>query len=461
MQPIIVAAVGYTNAWPLLTRLDRIEYQVVEGHPSAVARMLEEGQADVGLVPVAALLTDGDYRVIPQWCIGGEGPVHSVLLVAETPPEQWTKVVLDGVSRTSVVLAQLVLTRGPLAESVQVEFVHAEPGRALEQAGGTVASLVIGDAARELPEHLGVRLDLGQAWMDWTGLPFVFAVWAGRPDLPVRAIEGLRRAAAEGMELRSALPEPDRTYVLEQIRYELDDRAMMGLRRFAALAAEEGLVGTQEFRLYGPSSDTLPRAELGRVLERAVQGSGLTREELTSLGSRGMQADLAAAASLRREAVLPGEDVSYILGDSDAEVPWIVQLRLGAESLEERVARLLALRSLQDSGSEILAVQVIGACSTEAGRTAADWLRWVALARLALPDVRHVSAIWEGDLGTAQAALWAGADDLGPVREEDQTWSERNLRQAGFTPVVRNTRFEKVGAAQTRAAWSPDRPRVR
>ena len=116
--PIRVAAVGYTNAWPLLTRLDRIRYQVTERHPAQVAELLASGQADVGLVPVAAMLSDGDYKVIPGWCIGAEGPVHSVLLVAETPPEEWTAVALDGVSRTSVALSKLLLTEGPLSKRV-------------------------------------------------------------------------------------------------------------------------------------------------------------------------------------------------------------------------------------------------------------------------------------------------------------------------------------------------------
>ena len=326
--PIRVAAVGYTNTWPLLTRLDRIRYQVSERHPSEAARMLREGEADVGLIPVAAMLSDGDYKVVPGWCIGAEGPVHSVLLVAETPPEEWTAVALDGVSRTSVALSRLMLSKGPLAQRVSpdLQVYDCEPGTSVSRAKGTVAGLVIGDAARSLPDRLTTRLDLGELWWEWTQLPFVFAVWAGRPDLPHEAVQGLRLAASEGMALRDSLPEPDRSYVTKSIRYTLDDRALMGLRRFAALGREAGILGREtpkgrsvDFELYGPPSAMRPRPDLDTLLADCAQGHLPNAEQAQRLHEQAPLTDLALAASLRATALHPQAETPYcMVGQVDA-----------------------------------------------------------------------------------------------------------------------------------------------
>ena len=109
--------------------------------------------------------------------IGADGPVDSVLFVAETPPEQWRRLLLDGESRTSAMLSRL-LVAGPLADRLRDDLVIEEipPGTGVERAGGDVASLVIGDAARALPDRLGVRIDLAETWKTWTGLPFVLSL---------------------------------------------------------------------------------------------------------------------------------------------------------------------------------------------------------------------------------------------------------------------------------------------
>ena len=183
-----VGWVAYENAIPLTRHLEGVELR--GGHPSEVARWLADGEVDVALLPVGALLGDDatdaprGWSVVPDVCIGAEGPVESVLIAAETPPGEWTRVLLDGVSRTSVLLARLLLTQGPLAnETSNIEIIEVDAGTGVEAARGTTATVVIGDAARVLPDRLAHRVDLAEQWTRWTGLPFVFAVWAGRPDL--------------------------------------------------------------------------------------------------------------------------------------------------------------------------------------------------------------------------------------------------------------------------------------
>lgn len=306
-----VACVGYTNAWPLTRHLDRDRFEVLPCVPSEAARLLREGRADVGLIPVAALLSDADYRVVPGLAIGCDGEVASVLLVGETPLSEWEAVALDGESRTSVVLAQLLLA-GPLGRP-DLRVYPVDAGSGAFHAQGKTGAVVIGDAARNLPERLVTRIDLGQAWKEWTGLPFVFAVWAGRKDLDPEAIEGLRASARQGLAERAFAPEADREYLTRNIRYELDDRALMGLRRFAALGYRAGLLARDTFSLYPPPIRRRPRPDLDTVLARGAEGERLTVEEGVRLESEASLEDLGAAAHARRMALHPDREVTYII----------------------------------------------------------------------------------------------------------------------------------------------------
>jgi cyclic dehypoxanthinyl futalosine synthase len=311
MQKTRVACVGYTNAWPLTRYLDPERFEVTNAVPSEAARVLRSGQADVGLIPVGALLTDGDWRVVPGLAIGCDGEVASVLLVGETPIEEWDAVALDGESRTSVLLAQ-VLLRGPLKRP-DVRVYPVDAGTGAFHAQGKTGAVVIGDAARNLPARLTTRIDLGQAWKDWTGLPFVFAVWAGRADLDPDAIDGLREAADKGLAARASAPEADRHYLTENIRYTLDDRAIMGLRRFAALARQAGLLPRDEFSLYLPRRTRRPRVDLDTILAKGAAGERISFDEGVRLESEAPLAELGNAAHLRRLALHPGKEVTYII----------------------------------------------------------------------------------------------------------------------------------------------------
>src|SRR5690606_4466973 len=91
-----IATVGYLNALPLTAKLDRSRYDVSGDLPVRIAAQLAAREVDVALVPVAAVLDDPELRIVPGFAIGADGPVTSVLLVAETPPEEWTELLLDG-----------------------------------------------------------------------------------------------------------------------------------------------------------------------------------------------------------------------------------------------------------------------------------------------------------------------------------------------------------------------------
>jgi predicted solute-binding protein len=489
-----VGIVGYQNSAPLVKHLCPQKLELRYGHPSEVACWLREGEVDLALLPVAALLNDQidgvaepAFRVIPDLAIGCHGSVDSVLIAAESPPEEWTHVLLDKVSRTSVCLARLLLTEGPLADRVpaDLKILEVAPGTGLAQARGTRATVVIGDQALALSERFRHRIDLGTAWTDWTGLPFVFALWVGRKDLDLSTVECVRSAGLRGLaELRSGdlgseLSESTLDYLRTKIRYELDDAATMGLMRFAALGKRAGLLAREHFCLFPPATETPdPEQSCAKALHDLIAGS-TDLNRLTLLAEHGSLLELMAAAGLEDS---PGRDVSYQALDSPRQTrPEMTQmedlggLQLGATGIQEGPARfeawlgiaqelpeidlhilpgpetlpshwallLFRLRALQRPFMRSIVIEdhQEGPKNT----TGAEWLMTVALARLACPEVQRfvVDSSTHG-AGLSQVALHGGATDLGPEGTAPDLQGpsiERNIRLAGFEPMRRNSEW--------------------
>jgi predicted solute-binding protein len=474
--PVTNHAVGwvdYSNARPLVAGLDGVTLR--GGHPSDVARWLADGEVQLALVPVGALLADpagADWRVVPDVCIGCDGPVDSVLLAAATPPEQWRRVLLDGVSRTSVVLARLLLEHGPLADRMHpdLEIIDVPAGTGIPSARGDTATVVIGDLALNRPSRLSHTIDLGAAWHDWTGLPFVFAVWAGHPDLDPAVVERVRAAGVRGMQgvadgsLLADTSEDERLYLTHRIRYPLDDRATMGLLRFAAMARRAGLVDRDTVSLYDPPLlRPKPHAVVvPDLLAQAVAGDALDAAAIGLLVDHAPLTDLMAAANLRRAALHPGAARTYTTDPTAPAPSTTATLRYGAgetaSDLAQRMVNLRENRALKTVNVE--SVDQPGAVVSHANNTAVMGLRLLAVARLALPNLPHIQASWRSHgRGLAQLAQHAGADDFGAVlpRAEsgamvDGVWpmtareAERNLRLAGLHPQPRDHAY---GAVQT------------
>ena len=313
---IRVGTVHYTNSLPLTRHLDPVVVDLRGDHPRGISRALAAGDVDVGLVPVAAVLTDGDFEIIPGWCIGADGPVHSVLLVAETPPEEWTEVVFDGESRTSVTLAEILLRRGPLRARLSTDPLPLRtvaPGLGVETAKGSTAAVVIGDAARDLPERLEHRIDLAEAWKQWTGAPFVFAVWGAPPGADEQIVRLLQDAGRQGVdEIEAVYSGDDLVYLRDYIRYPLDDAALIGLRRYAALAFELGLVGSPHVRLRSPTAPARPKPDVTALLVEALNGASLDTDQLDALGRSAELTRVGLAAQMVRAKMTPVSEASYL-----------------------------------------------------------------------------------------------------------------------------------------------------
>jgi chorismate dehydratase len=231
--------------------------------PSECARLLHEGGIDVGLIPSIEYLRGGPYRIVPDLAIASRGPVASVAIYTTKPIGDVRSIALDTSSRTSVALVSVLCAR----------LFKIQP--ALEGRGPDLsamledcdAALIIGDNALLLDHqkaHLEYRvpsteyriekIDLGEAWSTLTGLPFVWAFWAGRPDaLGVDDIVALQRARDAGVTQSDAIARryfPDSVarqaagavYLRDNIKYYLGDDERAGLEMFYRYAAEAGVV---------------------------------------------------------------------------------------------------------------------------------------------------------------------------------------------------------------------------
>ena len=257
-----LGAVGYLNARPLVYGLERqprfdLRYDI----PSECAALLHAHRIDVGLVPsIEYLRGPQPYLFVPGPAVTSRGPVASVAIYTRVEPRDIRSIAMDTSSRTSVALAMVMARRvfGATPESVPMApDLEAMLSRA-------DAALIIGDNALFLaPEPPIQKIDLGSLWTDSTGLPFVYAVWAGWPDaLTPDDVALLRRARDEGVADSDGVAHayyPDdpgreavaRHYLRDNIRYVLGEEELEGLRTFYRYAAEEGLVsGAQELRFY-------------------------------------------------------------------------------------------------------------------------------------------------------------------------------------------------------------------
>ncbi len=213
--------------------------------PAVCADRIASGEADIGIIP-SFELTRQALEVIPGAGIACHGPVRSILLISKPPVAEVRTVALDSSSRTSVQLAKIILEQryGVAPEAVS----HAPDLDAMLQVAD--AALVIGDPALHIdPSRLPYEVhDLGAEWVEMTGLPMVFAVWAGRSEvITPDVVEAFQQScrfgrthideivAAESVA-RGFPPELVRQYLTRHIVHELAARDYEGMQRFLGYA---------------------------------------------------------------------------------------------------------------------------------------------------------------------------------------------------------------------------------
>ena len=275
MRQLRISAISYLNTAPLMWDFEHgdagRQFEISYTVPSACARALASGTADIGIIPAAAYAEIPGLQVLPGVAIASRRAVRSILLISKIPIDQVETVALDTSSMTSVALTKVLFekwlgggrTFTPMAPDIDQMLATHDAG------------LVIGDPALKIDRSRYRTLDLAEEWIRHTGKPFVFAFWAVRaealleaePRLDLPAIfqksrdQGLDPANVEHIvhewAPRLGLGEADiRSYLTESIHYRLDAECLEGLRLFYRLGAEAGAL---------PSSPELSFAPQGHL----------------------------------------------------------------------------------------------------------------------------------------------------------------------------------------------------
>jgi chorismate dehydratase len=257
--------IPYINCYPVYGAIDRglvsVPADLVTGTPAELNDLLVAGELDVSVISAVAYARHAkDLVLLPELAISCDGPVQSVILFSRQPVEKLDgrAVLRSASSRTSVALLDLLCRD---VWKIRPRFAEARAEAAdLEQLAGLPhdAVLVIGDPALLLAaRHVyPYRYDLGEEWKRWTGLPFVFAVWAARRSADAGAVRRIHRALLEsrgwGMahqeELARAasavtqVPESECLAYLGGLDYALTYKHLAGLTDFFRRLAAAGLV---------------------------------------------------------------------------------------------------------------------------------------------------------------------------------------------------------------------------
>jgi chorismate dehydratase len=261
-RPLRLGAVSYLNTKPLVYGLDAQpdRFDVRFDVPAKCAELLHEGRVDLGLIPAIEYLR-GRYAIVPDVAIASDGEVATVAVFTRKPIERVQTLALDLSSRTSVALTRVLCAK---RWNIAPTFTPAEPNLEgmLRRAD---AALVIGDPAFDIDpaKHDVAKIDLGAEWKTLTGLPFVYAMWVGRPDAATPAqCRALREARDAGVahlgniarqvgQGNAALEQRALSYLRDNLSYGLGETEQAGLLRFHELAAEIGVVpGLQPLRFY-------------------------------------------------------------------------------------------------------------------------------------------------------------------------------------------------------------------
>lgn len=231
---------SYLNTKPLLYGLEHgqlsNEVELVLDYPANLVKRLNANQIDIGLIPVGALSSLGEYQIISDYCIGTEGEVASVAVFSEVPMEEIDTVFLDYQSRTSVLLCKILFEKH---WKKPVKFIDAQDNSYIERIKGNVAGLVIGDRALNIRHRFDYIYDLGLGWKDMTGLPFVFAVWVSKKGISEEFIPLFNEANGMGLSKINLIISYNNestysmdTYFRKNISYQLTEDMKESMRLF-------------------------------------------------------------------------------------------------------------------------------------------------------------------------------------------------------------------------------------
>lgn len=236
MEKIRVSAVSYTNTLPFLqgikaspVLLEQIDLSV--DYPSECARKVIANEADMGIIPIAALTQMDTYHIVGDYCIGSDGAVDSVFIFSEKPITQIETLLLDKQSRTSNGLARILLKHYWKREVTIVEEGTAD------------AYVLIGDRTFGKKATVPYAYDMGYYWKQLTGLPFAYAVWVANKTLSTSFMDAFNQALAKGIshpeDVIPGLPEhvgfDYKKYLTQNLDYHLTPEKRKAVEKYLEL----------------------------------------------------------------------------------------------------------------------------------------------------------------------------------------------------------------------------------
>ncbi len=256
-----VGVVPYLNMLPLTHGLDSLRLesdpaarlQIIAVPPSEMSRMMDEGTLDVGMVPVGAFVNRPNWKQVGRSMIGSRGAVASVLVKSISPVHKWKILHPDSHSRTSNLLARVILNGRYGIDPALGQPIPLTDWELPARPQTGEAFILIGTRALHWREAWpdGTTLDLGKVWSEWTGLPFVYALWATREGLDLethrvaewmeeferlkeRNLQNLDAVISAGASLADEriTSAEARRYLTENITFDFGDDERLALVRF-------------------------------------------------------------------------------------------------------------------------------------------------------------------------------------------------------------------------------------
>ncbi len=265
-QRIRVSFIEFLNSvplgWTFLKGPHQKEFDLKVALPSECADHMTTGQADVGLIPAIEYQRIPGLRILPDLSISSCREARTVLFASRVPLEQVETIALDTSSRTSVVLLRIILERFLGRQDISYHPHEPDPEGMLSRFDG---ALIIGNPAFRVPRDRFFVHDLAGEWHRFTGLPFVFALWAVRDGVDLGSRAGLFLLSREaGLQSVSAIAamysrklglsaDLISSYLLDNLDYRLDEVHLRGLEIFFEYARDLGVIPRVEpIRFYSP-----------------------------------------------------------------------------------------------------------------------------------------------------------------------------------------------------------------
>ena len=242
-EKIKISIVNYTNTLPFKWALKKSplleQIDLQEDIPSICGQKLKFGQVDLALIPVAMLAELDRFFIETDYCIGTNGVVDSVKLYSQVPLQEIKTVTLDYQSRSSITLTKVLFK---FFWRKEVTYLDAKPGFE-QEISGTNAAVVIGDRTFALNGQYAYEYDLASEWKAFTGLPFVFAAWVSREELPKdfvfafnsvlrHGVEHIEEAVKEHGPVKNLSAPNTIEYLTQRIDYRLNDEKRKALDLF-------------------------------------------------------------------------------------------------------------------------------------------------------------------------------------------------------------------------------------